>query len=424
MKAKRIKLKDRTLENDIKYSGVLSYRHLRIIGWICMIIGQIGVVLNLEGKLAPSTQGAIEIWTLITSALASLAVPLFLLANFSTIMQKRGNFKALFIRYGALAAGMFLLANFIVFHYGFRTMVAFAPSTNWGDTARVFGKLLPALGKTGYTLNIFIDMLLVVFMFFFANYQPTTKAFKGKRIILFRLMIILPIAYEVAAIIIKYYVGMGTFDIPSPLFFLLPSKPPLIVAALVCVILCLKLGQVFYKKRHADKSEEAYLEHLETNAHSFKTSIVIAIIFVIFGILDIIVYLGAMVYSIVRVQMLYPGATEEELLALVFERLNVYEVIGLGSAAGLIFLAPLVLLFSYTKTHKNPKIDTFIPIAGIGLMVLVLLEGFFQVITLNISAFIEKLREALGDMVAEEGGAPASAITSMVKNLTSNIRLM
>lgn len=424
MATKRIKLKDRTLENDIKYGGVLSYRHLRIIGWLCMIIGQVGVILNLEVKLAPETASAIEIWTLVTSAFASMAVPIFLLANFSTMLQQRGNFKALFVRYGVLAAGMYILANFIVFHFGFRTMHAFAPETTWGDAARVFGILLPSLGKTGYTLNIFIDMLLVVCMFFFANYQPNSKIFAGKRVLIFRFLILLPIGYEVACILLKYYAGMQVIEIPSPVFFLMTSKPPLIVAALLVVIFGLKLGQIAHKRRHG-QSEEAYIEHTQTKAHSLKVSIIIAVIFFIFGILDIIVYLGATIYALGRVEALYPGATEEEMLVLVFQRLSVYEGIGIGSSAGLILIAPLVLLFSYSKTHKNPKIDTFIPIAGIGLMVLVLVEGIFQVLTLNISAFVTKLNEYLDQIINDgEPSNPASLIADWAKGLIDCIRLL
>ena len=41
-KEKRIPLKYRTLENDINYKAPLSYRYLRIIAWIFIIIAQIG----------------------------------------------------------------------------------------------------------------------------------------------------------------------------------------------------------------------------------------------------------------------------------------------------------------------------------------------------------------------------------------------
>ncbi|MBR3538608.1 MAG: hypothetical protein IKN79_06005, partial [Eubacterium sp.] len=35
-KKKRVKFYETTKENDIRFKGVLSYRHLRIMGWICM----------------------------------------------------------------------------------------------------------------------------------------------------------------------------------------------------------------------------------------------------------------------------------------------------------------------------------------------------------------------------------------------------
>lgn len=413
-----MKWNDRTLANDIKFGGVLSYRHLRIIAWICLIIAQVSVVLKLEAKLAPSTASVVDSWNLVLSIFASLPVPLFLLANLSTILQSKGNYKTLFITYGGLAAALYFLANFIVFHYGFRTMLAFNPAANWGDAARVFGELLPALGKTGFVLNIFIDMLLVVLMFFFMNYNPKTKIFQGKGIIIFRSLILLPIAYEIVGIILKCNIGMETLSVPSPVFFLLPSKPPLIFAAFVVIVIGIKLGEVRYLKRNGHTRED-YEEHIQTKAHGLKISVIISIIFVIFAILDLALTLGLTVFTVADVSNTYPGIDAEALQTLVLNRLNIFDNIGFGGAISLIIAVPIVLLFSYTKKHENPLIDTLIPVAGIALIAVVILEGCFQVITLNLGAFIEKLAKSLNELTAEEepGTQGASLLLSAVKHL-------
>ena len=52
--------------------------------------------------------------------------------------------------------------------------------------------------------------------------------------------------------------------------------------------------------------------------------------------------------------------------------------LGLGESVLLLLLSPLMLLFSYTRTHKNKTLDTFIPFAGIALIVLVYIEGGYQ----------------------------------------------
>ena len=419
MSSARIKWRDRTPENDIKYGGHLSYRHLRIIGWFCLVIAQIGVVLKLEAKLAPATAGTVNTWMTVISIIGSLPIPLFLLANMSTILQKRGNYKALFIKFGALAAGMYLLANFIVFHYGFRTMLAFDNTVNWGDAARAFGEMLPFLGKTGYTLNIFIDMLLVVLMFFFMNYEPRVKAFEGKRIILFRLLILLPVAYEVAGIVLKYFAYMAdSFIIPSPLFFLLPSKPPLVFAAFFFIVLFLKLAEVRWLRRPGN-TKEAYEVHITTKAHSLKISILIAVIFAILAVADLALYLGLAISAMYAIPAQYPDYAPEVLETMIAYKLEVYEAIGFGGATALILAIPLVILFSYTKTHKNPKIDIFIPIIGIAGIAIVLLEGFFQVITLNLPAFLDKIRNAIAKILGDDtGGEPAAqGLTEIISHI-------
>ncbi|MBQ7243941.1 MAG: hypothetical protein IJS52_07025 [Bacilli bacterium] len=418
MKIKRIKWKDRMLDNDIKYGGFLSYRHLRIIAWFCLAIAQVSVILQLEAKLAPDTVRTVETWNNVISVFASLPIPLFLLANISTILHQRGAYKGLFIRYGVLAGGMYILANFVVFHFGFRTLLALDPEANWGTAAMFFGALLPALGKSGYVLNIFIDMLLIVLMFYFMNYVPNAKIFQGKRIILFRLMFILPVAYEVAGIVIKYMIGMGNFSIPSPVFFLLPSKPPLVLAAFITFIFALKISEIAFIRRH-NNSKEAFEEHRQTKAHSLKISINLSIVFAIFATIDLILVIVLAITTAAGYIMQYPDITDAELELLVFYKLNVFEGIGVGGAIGLFIAIPLVLLFSYTKKHKNPNVDLLVPVAGILLIVIVLLEGTFQVVTLNMANFMQKMREAL---VEEEEGGGGTALALEIARLTSFVR--
>ena len=421
MKSKRIKWKDRTLENDIKYGGFLSYRHLRLIGWACLIIAQVSVILQFEVKLAPETADVVEKWNYVISVFAGLPIPLFLLANLSTILQSRGNYKPLFIRFGALAAIMYLLGNFIVFHYGFRTLLAFNNTVTWADAARVFGQILPAFGKTGYMLNIFIDMLLVLFMFFFTNYVPKTKIFAGKRIFIFRALILLPIAYEVAGIILKYNVSVFNFAIPSPVFFLLPSKPPLIFGAFVVIVVGLKLSEFRYLRRQGHTQED-FEEHVKTKAHSLKISIGIAATFIVFAIIDLALALGLTLGTIARVEATYADYSKEVIATMISAELEVLESVGIGSATGLILAAPLVLLFSYTKTHKNPKIDLFIPVGGIVLIALVLLEGSFQVVTLNMPIFIQKLKDAVERILGGGEENPPESARAII-NLLQNIHL-
>ena len=54
-------LYDFTPENDIKYKGVISYRHLKIMGWFCLAMTVINIFLGAgigSGAAAVSSAGA------------------------------------------------------------------------------------------------------------------------------------------------------------------------------------------------------------------------------------------------------------------------------------------------------------------------------------------------------------------------------
>jgi hypothetical protein len=71
--------------------------------------------------------------------------------------------------------------------------------------------------------------------------------------------------------------------------------------------------------------------------------------------------------------------------------------IGFGKASCLIFFAPIVLLFNYTKIPKNKTVGMLIPVAGILLIVLIGVQGIYQLVSI---APIPKLDGAkLGEML-------------------------
>ena len=75
------------INNDIKYVGPLSYRHLRIIGWIMMVLLQLSLVFAFVSSKFNSyemVEMASTFSTLSdnTAFFGQLAIPLFLLANF------------------------------------------------------------------------------------------------------------------------------------------------------------------------------------------------------------------------------------------------------------------------------------------------------------------------------------------------------
>ena len=73
--------------------------------------------------------------------------------------------------------------------------------------------------------------------------------------------------------------------------------------------------------------------------------------------------------------------------------LVITESMGFGKATILMLIAPIALLFSYTKTHANTKIDSFIPLIGVALIIFVYVEGMFQIAVQNIPIIIEKIQD-------------------------------
>ena len=385
-KTKRIPLKHRTLENDIKYRGPISYRYIRIMAWVFLIISQIGILVKFNIKLDPASQSQIGWLKDAGSFLSSLPLPLFLLANFAFIFQRKGNWKYLLTFYGGVALVLYILGNVIIIHYGYGFINAFTP-TDFMQMANAFGSLLFNLGNLGSVFNIFIDLFLCTLLFFFMNYTP--KNIKKENIKYFRLLALLPILYEVASILIKYFVATGAMNIPFFCFFLLPSKPPMMFVAFVVLVLVLKIEE--YKRLKEKQDPHFITEHRKTNAHSLRFSIIIAIVFFSAALLDLIIYFVSAIA--IGENVFTPGIVDEETAA--YFGMYVVDSMGFGRATSLFIVAPIALLFSYTKTHQNKKIDTFIPIIAIALIAFVYLEGMFQIVTIHIARVIERLKEIL-----------------------------
>lgn len=386
MKEKRVPLKYRTLENDINYKAPLSYRYLRMIAWFFIIVAQIGLVAKLNIKVIPTSEAQIGWLRNVGEFCSALPLPLFMLANFAIIFQKKGNWKYLLTFFGGIALILYLLGNFVVIHFGYGFINALAP-IDFMSVAKGFGFFLFNLGNTGQIFNIFIDLFLCSLLFFFMNYTPK-NSFKGNKVYIFRSLIAIPILWEVASIVIKFLIGAGMMDIPFFAFFLLTSKPPFIFIAFLALVIILKIQErVSYKKT---MSHDFMIEHRKTNAHSFRFSLIIAIVFVACALIDLLVY--AILGASFEFQLGADNPYAREGAQYIVDHM------GFGRSLVLLIVAPLALLFSYTKTHKNKKVDLFIPIGGIVCILIVWLEGTFQIATHHIANLIEKLEEFLNGL--------------------------
>ena len=360
-KKRRRKLYEINTENDIKYRGPLSYRHLRMFGWFFLAVAQIAVILRIGSKaseaLAASSAVAIEV----LSNFSYIMMPLFLLANFSMILRSHANFKRIIILYVGLTlgfAGGYLL---IYEHYvvGFTNIFVQDVTASREILDYIYNM---ATGSGMKTLNVFLDLLLCTMLYFFLIYRPK-KFFQGKKIIIFRLFAILPVIYEIASMTLKFLKVSNVIAISPYAYPFLTCKPPLCFVAFIAITLFFAFRKKYFLKHGVEEGQ--YHEFLKTNANSWQVSSVTSIIFAGCAVIDLVLLLvlAAIFYNTES------GNTGALAAANAFQ---------IGDSMSMVVIIPLVLLFSYTKEHKNALVDILVPIAGIGLIAFVYLEGLFQ----------------------------------------------
>ena len=358
---------------DIKYRGPLSYRHLRIIAWLCIALSQIGVIMIIAAYFNKEAAPNLESASTVFSYLGSLMLPLLLVASFSIILNAKNGYRRLIILYSGAVVGVFLAFLYVYLHY--MTGIAMKISGDIQSAEALLEVILSFINKNGFfTFNIFIDLLLCTLFTFFINYQPT-KYFQGKKIIIFRLFALLPFLYEVVSLVLKIY-AINTNITLNPYFYpFLTTKSPVMFAVFIALTFFIKYREHFFIKHGGNK--EDYPKFLQTNANSFHFSVFATITFTIAAIIDLIL-------AIVLVLGFSGASLEAEEVTEFADAVSIamkhVDSLGIGRLTPFLIISPIFLLFSYTRTHKNRIIDIIIPIVGIVLILFVYLEGFYWII--------------------------------------------
>ena len=452
-KKQRVKLHETTLENDIRYRGPLSFQHFQLFGWLCIVIYQTVIILKLGGRIDSSIATLAENWMGKLEPIAHLSLPFLLIANFAQILNADEGYKKQLLKNAAAMAAVFGLFCLAYYRYIAGGVGAFL--TDPGQAEPLVQTALSLFLPQGFiAFNIFVDLFLCTLVMLFLNYKPR-HVFKGKSRILFRLLALLPIAYEIGCMVLKVGSANGLTVIPVWAYPLLTVKPPMTFALFIVLALFVKTRELRFR-RHG-KTHEEYQAFLKTKRNSRNFSIFLAVMLIVFSIADFAVYMG---FSIG--EMLYTTATElqnaeteaalpdsdaalnelltgeaplespsaaapyspsvsvspqetpsaaalsapaisvspaegqadaapqaseipdaltEEALAATMSRsMRISTAIGFGGSVSLILMAPVVLLFSYTRKPKNAMLSMFIPMAGMALIALLYLEAFHQLL--------------------------------------------
>jgi hypothetical protein len=457
---KRLKIHEVTAENDIRYLGPLNYQHFQILGWLCIVMTQAMLLISLGGKIDSSIQKRFEGAIPVLQWISSMSLPFLLIANFARIVNNVEGYRKQLIKNGAAMAGISLAAILVLERYAVGSLAILEGEGGQAEAVLLAVLKMTKAGRYGFvSFNIFVDLFLCTLVMFFLNYEPK-HIFKGPKIrIIFRLFTVFPIAYEVVSIILKIRCANGQITLPVWVFPLLTVKPPMTFVLFIVLAVYVKTRERRFR-RHG-KTHEEYQAFLKTRRNSRNFSVFLAVMLAVISIVDFVILVGMSVWQTavsydrdIQVQVeeqiraagdgedvpgleaaapegpaaeaapaeataaetavsepdsgtavqgtaegdpAANGPDEEQLEAYAMESLNAMIAVGFGESAHLVLLAPLVLLFSYTRIPRNPRLSMFIPIVAIGLIVLLFMEGAYQGIGKLMRDHSEELKQFLNN---------------------------
>ena len=361
LKARRTaKLRKKYLESpDIKYQGPLSYRALRIIAWLSMGFVQIAMVIAIGSNLGLFNVSDLSGLVLAVNLIGSLSTPLFVIASFGLILSGKKSYLSYAIFYGSAFLGIGLALCVLYGRYIDGLFIELG--IHESDVYNV----LQAFASNKVQINVFADLFMFTLFHLFLNYNPP-KFFEGKKILIFRFFALIPVLYVAASYILKILAGLGTITLSFYFFPFFTTKSPLVFLLFVVVSLLMKYRELIFVRLGATRRE--YREFLKTKKNSLAVSVNISVIIAIFSVVELFILLVLFIY--------YVGV--EHLDSNAFT--DVASLYGVGQCVSLILAIPFILLYSYTRLHKNPIIDIIIPVGGIIFIMLIYIEGIYQMI--------------------------------------------
>ena len=401
----KISIYDRNASNDIRYRGPLSYRHLQIMGWLGISFLVLHSLIELGIMIDPNQPKWVLSLNSVASVVSEFALPLFLFANFAILLDRKKTFKAQLLKFGGLSLLVVILFLLVTEHYILEVGTAIA-GDKAGVQAQIDGYFLSRIRTGSLSFNFFVDMFLCTLLLFFLEYTPK-KVFTGKKRYLFRMFALIPVVYEAGSLVIRILAYYGMISPPLIVYPLLTTKPPMSFVLFVILVLFIKIRELRFRKR--GKTKQEYMEFTKTRLNSLQFSVFSSIMILVTGVIDLILLIGFSAFDIVVKNMDHmeqvENASEQALEEMSMVAARGVAGWGIGLHSSMIFIIPIILLFSYTRNHKNPKADIAIPIGGILLAVFVGIEGLHQGILMNIPIIMNMIQESLNTYLVG-GGLP------------------
>ena len=355
---KRIRLHEASALNDITWRGPVSYRWFQILGWICIVAAQIVIMMSVGSHFGAMADCFAHSESLI-SDLAKMALPFLLIFNFTLIINGQRSYKALLLKNFFAMAGLWAAYSLLLGHFITGTLELLST-----DPSRVTPNLHVILSRAAengfFCFNIFVDLFLCTLVMYFLNARPK-RFFTGRKIVFFRLFILLPVAWEVISMVLKVRTVRQDLLLSPYLYPLLTVKPPMTFLLFILLAAFIKTRELRF--RRSGRTHEEYREFLKTNRNSLNFSVFLSVLLVLVSAVD---GLAVSVLSPSGVNALDP----------------VYRALGFGESRYLFVLVPLVLVFSYTRKPKKNGLGIAVPLAGFVFIILVYLQGILQILHL------------------------------------------
>ena len=327
-----------------------------------------------------------EQYMLIVETFAMLSLPFLLIANYSRILSNFEGYKMQLIRTGGTAAAIFGVSCFIYSRYILSNFIVLADDPVQAET--ILDDLIHTKAANGFiAYNIFIDLFLCALFMFFLNVRPK-RVFTGKKVLFIRFFALVPIAYELASLALKYMAASHQITLPLWSFPLLTVKPPMTFVLFMLLAFHIKVRERRFC-RHG-RSHEEYLAYLKTNRNSLHFSIWLMFLLILTAVLDVI---ALILFSAITAVASGAEHNSDQMITFVESA----SALGFGNTIPQLFLVPLMLLYSYSRVPKNKTFGLLIPVIGIALMVLVVLE--FGRLALGI--YIPQLKETVADRLTD-----------------------
>ena len=365
----RKKLCEISTGTDIKYAGPLSEREFRILGWICLAFTQVSNLMSIGKTINPDLALRFGHFEAIIRIISVMALPFLLIANFATILNNADNHKKQILNnliFMFLFGGLFLL----VFYHHIIGFVAIFFSDSKNEALKAVQETLSSGSGSQYIcFNIFVDLLLCSLVSFFLFHTPEKSFRKKWAHILFRIAAVLPILYEALTIYLKYLALRSKIVIPIWAFPLLPVKPPMTFVLFVVLALFEKIREHNFYRR--GRSNEEYQLALQTNRNSLHFSVFASVSSLLAGLADLVIYFIFVASEIFKIGV---DSFQADYFTTIILKL------GFGNSISLIFFAPILLLFSYKRKPANKVFVSLIPVAGVALILLIYLQGAYQLL--------------------------------------------